>query len=126
MKKDIFNQQVKLQLLQLLEENPRLSQRELSREMGVALGKVNFCLTALVEKGCVKLENFKGSTKRIRYAYMLTPDGLEEKLRLTYFFLKRRLSEYSEIKEQINELASDLERDNPDALADLVLPLDLS
>ena len=113
-----FTQQTKLQLLQHLADNPRLSQRELSQKMGVALGKINFCLNALVEKGSIKLENFRGANNRIRYAYILTPQGLEHKALLTYKFLKRKFREYSEIKAQIQTLSSEIERDNPDLLSD--------
>ena len=108
--------QVRLQLMQLLAENPRLSQREMSRKMGVALGSVNNCLSRLIDKGFVKPENFKHPDNRLRYAYMLTPVGLEEKLRLTILFLRHRLEEYAEIKAQIRELSQDLARQNPSLL----------
>jgi len=115
-----FNQQVKFQLLKLLAENPKLSQRDLSREMGVSLGKVNFCLTGLIDKGCIKLESFKLVRNRRRYAYILTPSGMEEKLKLTSLFLKRKLREYSEIKQQIKELSQELELEDPSALEELL------
>ncbi len=115
-----FNQQVKLQLLKLLAENSKLSQRDLSREMGVSLGKVNFCLTGLIDKGCIKLEGFKNARNRFRYAYILTPGGIEEKLKLTALFLKRKMEEYSEIKQQIQELSRDLEIEDPSALEELL------
>lgn len=89
---------IRLQLFQLLAENPRRSQRELSRSMGIALGSVNYCLSGLIDKGYVKLKNFKRADNRMAYAYMLTPAGLDEKLRLTYRFLERRLKEYTEIR----------------------------
>ncbi|MEA2059795.1 MAG: MarR family EPS-associated transcriptional regulator [Thermodesulfobacteriota bacterium] len=94
-------QYIRLQLLQLLAENPRMSQRDLSRKMGVPLGRVNCCLSGLVEKGFIKLDKFKGAASQLRYAYILTPTGFEEKLLLTVRFLKRRLREYEEIKIQI-------------------------
>ncbi len=113
-----FTQQVKLQLLQHLAVNPKLSQRELSQKMGVALGKINFCLNALVEKGSIKLENFRGGNNRTRYAYILTPGGVEEKARLTAQFLKRKLREYTAIKTEIQALSRDLEQENPETLSD--------
>jgi len=76
--------------------------------MGVALGSVNYCLSSLIDKGYVKLKNFKRADNRKAYAYMLTPAGLDEKLHLTYRFLKRRIGEYAEIKAQIKELTTDL------------------
>ncbi|MCF8113356.1 MAG: MarR family EPS-associated transcriptional regulator [Desulfotignum sp.] len=112
---------IQFRLLQLLAENPRMSQRDLSRKMGVALGRVNFCLTGLKEKGFIKLENFKGSTNHLRYAYILTPSGFEEKLRLTVRFLKRRLKEYEEIKTQIQDLSRDVAQTDPTLLKDLDL-----
>jgi len=102
-----------------LAENPHRSQRELSRSIGVALGSVNYCLSSLIDKGYVKLENFKKSDNRKAYAYMLTPAGLEQKLHLTYRFLKRRIGEYAEIKAQIKELTTDLADQAPDLLEKL-------
>ena len=113
-----FTQQVKLQLLQHLTGNSRLSQRELSLKMGVALGKVNSCLNALVEKGSVKLENFRGANNRMRYAYLLTPAGFEDKAQLTAKFLKRKLKEYTDIKAEIQALSQDLEQESPEILSD--------
>jgi EPS-associated MarR family transcriptional regulator len=110
---------IQFQLLQLLAENPCMSQRDLSRKMGVALGRVNYCLTGLKEKGFIKLENFKGSTHHIRYAYILTPSGFEEKLRLTVRFLKRRLKEYEEIKTQIRRLTREVAQTDPTLLKNL-------
>jgi len=113
-----FTQQVKLELLQHLADNPKLSQRELSQKMGVALGKINFCLNALVEKGSIKLENFRGGNNRIRYAYILTPGGIEQKANLTAQFLKRKLREYIAIKAEIQALSRDLEQESPQTLSD--------
>ena len=87
--------------------------------MGVALGSVNYCLTSLIDKGYVKLKNFKRADNRKVYAYMLTPAGLDEKLHLTYRFLKRRIGEYAEIKAQIKELTTDLADQAPDLLKKL-------
>ena len=109
----------RLQLLRLLAENPRRSQRELSRHMGVALGSVNYCLTGLIDKGYIKLENFRHADNRLAYAYNLTPAGIEAKLHLTYRFLKRRLKEYAEIKAQIQTLGTELADQNPELLSDL-------
>ena len=109
----------RLQLLRLLAENPRRSQRELSRHMGVALGGVNYCLSGLIDKGYIKLENFRHADNRLAYAYNLTPDGIEAKLHLTYWFLKLRLKEYTEIKSQIQTLSTELADQNPELLSDL-------
>ena len=91
-------------LLKILESNPELTQRELAREMGISLGKANYCLRALTDKGLVKARNFRNSRNRSAYAYFLTPKGMEEKARVTYRFLKRKLREYEELKQEIEEL----------------------
>jgi len=95
---------IHLDLLRKLESNPHYTQRELSREMGVSLGKVNYCLKKLTEKGWVKLSNFTHNPNKIGYAYLLTPGGIEEKSRLTFSFLKRKIVEYEILKKEINEL----------------------
>jgi EPS-associated MarR family transcriptional regulator len=98
------NQDIRLDLLRKLESNPEYTQRELSREMGVSLGKVNYCLKKLNEKGWVKLSNFSHNPNKMGYAYLLTPQGIEEKTRLTSSFLKRKVIEYEILKKEINAL----------------------
>ena len=98
-KKDIH-----LDLLRKLELNPEYTQRELSKEMGISLGKVNYCIKKLVEKGWVKLTNFSHNPNKVGYAYLLTAKGIEEKTRLTYAFLKIKTAEYEMLKEEINKL----------------------
>lgn len=96
-------------LLKLLEANPHMSQRELAQAMGVSLGKLNYCLKALVTKGFVKLENFRKNQDKRAYAYLLTPIGIEEKARVTVAFLQRKLVEYEAIQDEIEELRKELE-----------------
>jgi EPS-associated MarR family transcriptional regulator len=91
-------------LLKLLQTNPELSQRQLAHELGVSLGKVNFCLRALLDKGLVKVRNFRDSHNKLAYAYYLTPKGAEEKVRATTQFLKRKMKEYEEIEREIEQL----------------------
>ena len=98
-KKDIH-----LDLLRKLESNPEYTQRDLSREMGVSLGKVNYCMKKLTEKGLIKLTNFTHNPNKMGYAYLLTPSGIEEKSRLTFSFLKRKIVEYEVLKKEINAL----------------------
>ena len=98
------NQDIRLDLLRKLESNPHFTQRELSREVGVSLGKVNYCIKKLTEKGWVKLTNFTHNPNKMGYAYLLTPQGIEEKSRLTFSFLKRKIVEYEVLKIEINEL----------------------
>ena len=98
------NQDIRLDLLRKLESNPQYTQRELSREVGVSLGKVNYCMKKLTEKGWVKLTNFTHNQNKMGYAYLLTPSGIEEKSRLTFSFLKRKVIEYEILKNEIDEL----------------------
>ena len=98
------SQDIRLDLLRKLESNPHFTQRELSREMGVSLGKVNYCMKKLTEKGWVKLTNFSHNPNKMGYAYLLTPSGVEEKTRLTISFLKRKIVEYEILKKEINAL----------------------
>jgi EPS-associated MarR family transcriptional regulator len=97
-----------LRVLKLLQDNPSLSQRQLAAELGVSLGKANYCLRALMEKGLVKLGNFGRNPNKRQYAYILTPAGLEEKTRITLAFLKRKEAEFEAIRREIEVLRSDL------------------
>ena len=104
-KKDIH-----LDLLRKLEENPVYTQRELSKEMGVSLGKINYCIKKLTEKGCVKLMNFSNNPRKVGYFYILTPKGIEQKAKLTVSFLKIKIKEYELLKEEINILKKDADK----------------
>jgi EPS-associated MarR family transcriptional regulator len=98
------NQDIRLDLLRKLESSPHFTQRELAREMDVSLGKVNYCMKKLTEKGWVKLTNFTHNPNKMSYAYLLTPSGIEEKSRLTFSFLKKKVIEYEILEKEINEL----------------------
>jgi len=91
-------------LLKTLEENPGLSQRDLAKRLGVSLGKVNFCLKALVGKGSLKINNFRNSQNKLAYAYLLTPSGVEQRARMTVQFLKFKMQEYERLRAEIEEL----------------------
>lgn len=91
-------------LLKTLENNPGLSQRDLAKLLGISLGKVNFCLNALVEKGSLKIKNFRNNDNKLVYAYLLTPRGIEEKARITVRFLRHKLQEYEELRKEIEAL----------------------
>ncbi len=93
-----------LRALEALEQEPRLSQRALSRELGVSLGKTNYCLRALIDKGLVKLQNFQQNPQKLKYAYLLTPQGVEEKTRMTWRFLRRKEAEYEALQAEIAAL----------------------
>jgi len=83
----------------------------MARRMGVSLGKTNYVITELANKGIIKIKRFKSAMNKIPYTYMLAPEGLEEKAEITLKFLKRKLSEYEEIKRQIKEIANEVEKD---------------
>lgn len=95
---------LKYNLLKILADKPALSQRQLAKELGISLGKTNYCLRALIDKGWIKAENFRQNPHKIRYLYKLTPGGIEEKARVTSRFLKQKLREYEEIKAEIEQL----------------------
>ena len=109
----LLNQKdIRLDLLRKLESSPDYTQRELSKEMGVSLGKVNYCIRKLTEKGLIKITNFKQNPNKMGYAYILTPKGIEEKARLTILFLKRKIIEYEILKQEINELKLESEENS--------------
>lgn len=95
---------IKYKLLKHIANNPEITQRQLAKELGISLGKTNYCLRALIDKGWVKAENFRQSPHKIRYLYNITPGGLDEKARVTSSFLKQKLHEYEEIKTEIEQL----------------------
>lgn len=98
---------VRFRVLRVLQEEPDLSQREISVRLGVSLGAVNYCLRALTEKGQVKVRNFRSSDNKLRYAYILTPGGIAEKARLTGAFLARKIAEYEALRAEIEALSGD-------------------
>jgi len=98
-----------LHIIRAIGATPELSQRELSSRLGISLGKVNFLLNALIDKGLVKVENFKKSNNKIAYLYNLTPRGIEEKTRMTYHFLKRKTREYEQLEQEIRQLQKEVQ-----------------
>tara|TARA_B100000787_G_C16014704_1_gene215762 strand:+ start:171 stop:485 length:315 start_codon:yes stop_codon:yes gene_type:complete len=96
-----------LKILKHIKINPEASQRELAQELGVSVGKVNYCLRALIDKGFVKAGNFKRNTDKLSYLYLLTPKGLEEKASLTASFLRRKITEHKQITLEIEQLKRD-------------------
>jgi EPS-associated MarR family transcriptional regulator len=91
-------------VMRLLQDNPKMSQRELAQALGLSLGGVNYCLQALVDKGWVKMRNFQSNPNKRWYAYLLTPEGIAEKAGLTARFLKRKMKEYEDLKREIEGL----------------------
>ena len=99
----------RLEILKLLAAQPHMSQRDLAQAMGVSLGKANYCLKALMDKGLVKLERFRANPDKRLYAYLLTPAGLKEKTRITLEFLRYKVAEYETLRREIEQLRGDLQ-----------------
>ena len=97
-------QEAHFRVLRLLEGNPQMNQRDLAAAAGVSLGKTNYCINALLDKGLIKVQNFKSSKRKLAYAYLLTPTGIAEKATLTQRFLKRKMEEYEALKAEIEQL----------------------
>ncbi|MDF0599278.1 MarR family EPS-associated transcriptional regulator [Psychromarinibacter sp. C21-152] len=108
------DQDTRYRVMRMLEAQPDLSQREMSRALGISLGSVNYCLRALIDKGQVKVRNFRASNNKLRYAYILTPKGAAEKARLTAGFLRRKRAEYDRLREEIEALERDMARTRGD------------
>ena len=103
-----MNDEIRYRVLKLLRENPNISQRALAQELDISLGKVNYCLKALVLKGLLKVKNFKESNNKTAYAYILTSKGLEEKARVTVRFLRRKIKEYERLEQEIEVLREEV------------------
>jgi EPS-associated MarR family transcriptional regulator len=101
--------QSELGVLRLLEDSPSRSQREVASELGMSLGKVNYLLKALLEKGFVKIQNFRNSSNKRAYAYLLTPEGVAAKADLTQRFLARKIAEYDALRLEIERLRQESE-----------------
>ncbi|KWV96303.1 MULTISPECIES: MarR family EPS-associated transcriptional regulator [unclassified Erythrobacter] len=99
-----LNESARFRALRLLEKKPDVSQRELAEEIGVSVGSANYVVRALIEKGLVKVANFKAAKDKRQYSYILTPKGLAEKAALTGRFLVKRLKEYEALRKEIEEL----------------------
>jgi EPS-associated MarR family transcriptional regulator len=99
---------VHFKVLRVLQDSPDLSQRQIASALGVSVGAVNYCLRALVEKGQIKVRNFRCSGNKLRYAYILTPRGVAEKSKLTGAFLKRKMAEYDALKAEIDSLTAEV------------------
>jgi len=103
-----LNQEVRYRILKYVADHPDVTQRELANELGVSLGKANYCLRALMEKGLLKVRTFRTSKRKSAYAYILTPMGIEEKINVTYEFLRRKISEYDLLSKEIEKLTDEV------------------
>jgi len=100
----VSKKQNKFQILKSLERDSHPTQRQLSNDLGVSLGKINYCLKSLIGKGFIKVNNFRNSNNKIQYSYLLTPKGIEEKAKLTLDFIKIKTQEYDMLKQEIESL----------------------
>lgn len=104
------NDELRFRVLKLITERPDISQRELAETLNLSLGKANYCVRALIEKGWVKVRNFSTSRHKLGYAYVLTPNGLRAKARVTLDFLRRKQDEYAQLEREIAELRREAAR----------------
>jgi len=102
--------EVHYKILKILETAPDISQRDLARELGVSVGKANYCLRALMTKGLIKANNFKNSRNKKAYMYLLTPRGIVEKTHVTSRFLQRKMAEYEALRQEIETLKQEVSR----------------
>ena len=101
-----------LGVLRLLDASPKRTQRELAHELGMSLGKANYLLKALLGKGFVKVQNFRNSSNKSGYAYLLTPEGVAAKAELTRHFLARKVEEYEALRIEIEQLKDEAESES--------------
>ena len=99
-----------LKLLRLIESRPHLTQRQVARELDMSLGKVNYCVKALIDKGWIKARNFRNNKNKLSYAYLLTPRGIEQKAVITLHFLRRKMTEYEALKKEILDLRREVDQ----------------
>ena len=90
------------QILRKIDKKPNSTQRELAQDLGISMGKLNYCITALKKKGLIKIQNFKKNPKKVNYLYILTPRGIATKTNMTIDFMKKKIQEYDELKSELN------------------------
>ncbi len=95
------NEEDKLDILRKIQKNSKFSQRELANDLGFSVGKLNYCMKALKQKGLIKINNFKKNKNKINYLYVLTPKGIDYRIKLTVKFMKKKMSEYDKLKKEI-------------------------
>lgn len=108
----VLTDEYRYKILKLVEAKPEISQRELAAELGISLGKANFCLKALIEVGLLKAANFRNSKNKLAYMYLLTPKGVEEKAKITLRFLKNKMQEYESLKLEIKLLNQEIQAED--------------
>lgn len=110
----MLTDEYRYRILKILESDPHASQRRIADELGISLGRVNYCLKALIDKGLVKVNNFRNNSNKRTYLYLLTPTGIEEKTKVTLRFLKVKLEEYEVLKNELEQLQHEAMKLNPE------------
>jgi MarR family transcriptional regulator, temperature-dependent positive regulator of motility len=111
----MISDDMRYRLMRLLKANPGMSQRDVARELGISLGKVNYCLRSLVERGWIKATRFTNSRNKAAYLYLLTARGIDAKARITMRFLRSKMLEYEALKIEISQIRHDAEQDRTQA-----------
>ena len=104
MKKRINHSEVELEILRKIEENPNLTQRQIAEHLELSLGKINYLIKALLAQGLLKMNNFRGSGNKLGYLYLLTPQGVDTKRKLTMLFLQRKSEEFDKLKKEMEQI----------------------
>ena len=120
-----IDKEIHLKILKLLRDNSMITQREMNIKMGVSVGKINYCISALSKKGMIKVERFNKAKNKSAYIYRLTPKGVEEIARLTLSFLKLKVNEYNRIRQEIQSLYGQVNKIDLEASSDSDLLADL-
>jgi len=106
----MLSEEMRYRLMRLIEENPQMSQRDVATELGISLGRVNFCVQALIRQGWIKAIRFKNSRNKLGYTYLLTRRGIEEKAALTLEFLRIKMREHEALCAEIERIRQDVKR----------------
>jgi len=101
-------EEIYYKIMRIIQEDPRLTQREMAQKIGVSLGGLHYCLKALINKGLVKIQNFNNAENKYKYLYILTPKGIKEKSLLTYFFFDKKIQEYEYLKGELENLKEEI------------------
>jgi EPS-associated MarR family transcriptional regulator len=104
-----IQEETHFRIMRILQDNPDLTQRELADKLGMSVGGLNYCLNALMNNGWVKMQNFQNSKNKFKYVYLLTPQGIAEKVALTSRYLDRKMREYETLKAEIESLQQDVQ-----------------
>lgn len=106
----MLTDEVRYKILSLIEASPAMSQRDVARKLGISLGKANYCLKSLAEKGWIKATNFKNSQSKIAYMYLLTSRGIQARARVAARFLQLKMREYDELRAEISRIQEEVNR----------------